>query len=240
MKTAIVTGATKGIGRAIALTLLQRGYFVFATYAHDEAAARQARIDFAEVSSHFEVIQADQSKTEAVHAFTSQIRRYGVKIDCIVCNAGATVRKEPNAISDEEWEGTLMVGLNSHYYIIRDLWDLIPCASRIIFIGSMMAVQPHGTSLIYGVMKSAVHALAKNLVKAFEGTDTTVNVIAPGFVDTEWQLEKPQAIRDSICSKTAIHRFATPDEISGTVLYLLDNAFVNGAVIEVSGGYCYR
>ena len=240
MKTAIVTGATKGIGKAIALTLLRRGYFVFGTYGHDEASARQAQLDFQAVSTHFEIMLCDQSQASAMHSFTDRIRSYGVSVDCIVCNAGTTVRKAPDAITDQEWEQTLMTGLNSHYYLLRDLWDKIPHGSRIIFIGSMMAVHPHGTSLIYGVMKSAVHALALNLVKAFAGTDTTVNVIAPGFVETEWQKQKPQEIRDNICSKTAIHRFAQPEEICGTVEYLLDNGFVNGAVIEVSGGYCYQ
>lgn len=240
MKTAIVTGATKGIGKAIAIRLLERGYFVFCTYGHDEAAAQQAQIDFEAASKRFEIIRVDQSQASEIHAFTDRILSYDVKLDCIICNAGATVRKPANAITDQEWEQTLMVGLNSHYYLIRDLWDRINPASRIVFIGSMMGVMPHSTSLIYGVMKSAVHALARNLVKAFEGTDTTVNVIAPGFVETEWQHNKPQEIRDSICRKTAIHRFASTDEITGTVDYILDNGFVNGAVLEVSGGYCYQ
>lgn len=246
MKTAIVTGGTKGIGKCIAEYLLKRGYYVFVTYAHDADAAAQAAEDFSLISANFHVRKVDQSLSSDMHAFTDWIKAHCLEasgsstIDCIICNAGATVRKPADQITDDEWERTLMVGLNCHYYLVRDLWSMIPSESRIIFIGSMMAVQPHGTSLAYGVMKAAVHALAKNLVKSFEGTGTTVNVIAPGFVDTDWQKEKPQEIRDNICRKTAIHRFAEPEEISGTVGYLLDNGFVNGAVIEVSGGYGYK
>jgi 3-oxoacyl-[acyl-carrier protein] reductase len=95
-------------------------------------------------------------------------------------------------------------------------------------------------SLAYGVTKSAVIALAKNLVKYFEGTDTTVNAIAPGFVETEWQKTKPKEIRENIVRKTAVKRFATPNEIADTVRFCLENGFVNGSVIEVSGGYSFK
>jgi 3-oxoacyl-[acyl-carrier protein] reductase len=104
----------------------------------------------------------------------------------------------------------------------------------------MMGVFPHGTSLPYGVSKSAVHSLAKNLVKEFAGTGTTVNAIAPGFVETEWQKNKPQEIRNNIYSKTACGRFAETSEIIAAIDFCLDNAFVNGSVIEVSGGYNYK
>jgi 3-oxoacyl-[acyl-carrier protein] reductase len=103
-----------------------------------------------------------------------------------------------------------------------------------------MGVYPHGTSLAYGVTKAAVHALALNLVKCFEGTDTTVNAIAPGFVETEWQATKPQHIRDNIYAKSAVKRFATPDEVADAVRFCINNGFVNGSVLEISGGYCFK
>ncbi len=104
----------------------------------------------------------------------------------------------------------------------------------------MMAVLPHGTSLAYGVTKSAVHALAKNLVKCFEGKNVNVNAIAPGFVETEWQKDKPIEIRNNICNKTALRRFATVEEIADAVKFCINNPYVNGSIIEVSGGYCYK
>lgn len=240
MKTAVVTGGSKGIGLAVAGSLLRRGYFVYVTYASDEEAARKAEAAFAAISPHFTLLQVDQCDKEAFGNFIGRVCREAESIDCIVCNAGATVRKAAHEITDDEWERVMTVGLNAHFYLIRDLWSKIPRDARIIFIGSMMGVQPHATSLAYGVMKSAVHALARNLVKEFDGTGTTVNVIAPGFVDTEWQKNKPAQIRENICNKTAAHRFATPEEVADAVLFCVDNAFVNGAVIEVSGGYCYK
>jgi 3-oxoacyl-[acyl-carrier protein] reductase len=94
--------------------------------------------------------------------------------------------------------------------------------------------------LPYGVSKSALHALAANLIKEFEDTGTTVNVIAPGFVETELQKEKPLEIRQNILKKTAIKRFADVKEISAAVMFCLDNPYVNGSVIEVNGGYCFK
>jgi 3-oxoacyl-[acyl-carrier protein] reductase len=82
--------------------------------------------------------------------------------------------------------------------------------------------------------------MAKNLVKEFAGTGTTVNVIAPGFVETEWQKSKPEEIKRSICEKTATGRFADPEEIAEAVRFCVKNAFVNGSVIEITGGYCYK
>ena len=161
-------------------------------------------------------------------------------ISCIVANAGTTVRKAAKDISDEDWEKVMQVCVNGHFYLIRDLWENISPNSRIIFIGSLMGILPHATSLAYAVAKAAVHALAKNLVKEFEGTGTTVNAIAPGFVDSEWQKNKPAVIRENICAKTALHRFATTDEIASAVDFCIENQFLNGEVLKITGGYSYK
>jgi 3-oxoacyl-[acyl-carrier protein] reductase len=172
--------------------------------------------------------------------FTEYIKSKVESVECIVCNAGTTLRCSLEEISDEAWEEMIQVNLNSNLYLIRDLYSMIAPNSRIVFIGSMMGVYPHGTSLAYGVTKSALHALTLNLVKCFEATNTTINAIAPGFVETEWQASKPQHIRDNIIAKSAIKRFATPDEIADAVRFCINNAFVNGSIIEVSGGYNFK
>ncbi|MBR1889410.1 MAG: SDR family oxidoreductase [Alloprevotella sp.] len=239
MKNAIVTGGTKGIGLSIAQMLLREGYFVTATYGHDAASAEQARGMLAEVSPHFEIVFANQSDKQSMASLAASMRQRE-HIDCLVCNAGATLRKDWLQMTDEEWEDVLQVNLNSYVFLLRDLFPLIPSGSRIILIGSQMGIHPHAASLAYGVTKSAVHALAQNLVKCFDGTETTVNAIAPGFVETDWQQQKPQQIRENICAKTALHRFARPEEVADTVRFCINNPFVNGSIIEVHGGYSYR
>lgn len=95
-----------------------------------------------------------------------------------------TIRKSFTETTDTDWDKMMEVAVNSYYILIRELYNLIPDGSRILFTGSQMGVNPHAMVLVYGVTKSAVHALTKNLVKEFEGTGITVNAIVPGFVET--------------------------------------------------------
>lgn len=144
------------------------------------------------------------------------------------------------ATTNQEWDDMMEVAVNSHYIIIRELYNYINRNARIVFTASTLALYPHATVLGYGVSKSVVVGLTKGLVKEFDGTGTTINAVAPGLVDTEWQKNNPQEIRDNICKKTAIHRFASVEEIVVAYRFCVDNCYVNGSVIEVSGGYCYK
>ena len=240
MKTAIVTGGTKGIGQQIVMNLLQKGYNVYTTFASDKEAALKAENKFRTISSNITICQIDQSIPGKIGEFVCTIKENVKTVDCIVCNAGMTIRKPAMEITDVEWEKVMMTMVNSHFYLIRDLYSLIPNESRIIFIGSMLGMIPHATSLPYGVAKAALHALAQNLVKEFEGTGTTVNAIAPGFVETEWQKTKSQEIRANIYHKTAIKRFAKVEEIALAVDFCIDNGFINGSIIEINGGYSFK
>ena len=240
MKVAVVTGGTKGIGLQIVKDLLHRQYRVYTNYSSDEEAARAAALEFATISPNFQIVKADQADNAAFLKFTQLIKSQETAVQCIVGNAGMTIRKAPMEFTNADWETMMQVIVNAHFYLVRDLRSILTPDTRIVFIGSMMGILPHGTSLAYGVAKSALHALAQNLVKEFEGTNTTVNVIAPGFVNTDWQNGKSQFIKESICDKTALHRFATAEEIASAVSFCLDNPFVNGSIIEVNGGYCFK
>ena len=240
MKTAIVTGGTKGIGKSIVVELLKQDYFVWTNYANDDKAAEDASKDFQKISSHYKIIKADQSQKKSFYQFIKEIRENSKAINCIIGNTGLTVRKKNFEITDDDWEKVMLATVNSHFYLIRDLHTLIENNSRIVFIGSMLGILPHATSLPYGVSKAALHALGKNLVKEFEGTGTTVNIIAPGFVETEWQKNKPLEIRNNIYQKTAIKRFATPKEVADTVMFCINNSYINGSVLEINGGYSFK
>lgn len=231
MRYAVVTGGTSGIGLGVAKMLVQKGYYVFVTYVGP---------DFEEKIKNFEAHKIDQSKREEVYQFIDYVKSKTNHLDCLVCNAGVSIRKNFTEMKDNEWDIMMEVAVNSHYIIVRELYPIIPNGSRILFTGSQMGLHPHATVLAYGVTKSAVHALMKNLVKEFEGTGTTVNAIVPGFVDTPWQIAKPKEIIQNIHTKTAIHRFAQVDEIVDAFRFCIDNPFVNGSLIEINGGYCYK
>lgn len=231
MKTAIVTGGTSGIGLGVAKMLLDKGYYVYVTYVGP---------DFTQQIDNLEAVKVDQIKRGELYDFISYIKSKVNSVDCIVCNAGMSIRKSFTETTDADWDAQMEVAVNSHYILIRELYALIPEGSRILFTGSQMGLMPHAMVLSYGVTKAAVHALAKNLVKEFEGTGTTVNAIVPGFVETPWQKEKPEQIKQNIYNKTAIHRFASVDEIVDAYRFCIDNPFVNGSLIEVNGGYSYK
>ncbi|MBQ8695479.1 MAG: SDR family oxidoreductase [Bacteroidaceae bacterium] len=231
MKTAIVTGGTSGIGLGVARMLIGKGYRVYATYVGP---------DFEEKIDNFEAVKVDQSDRKQLYAFVERIKGECESVDCIICNAGLSIRKSFTETTDRDWDTMMEVAVNSHYILIRELYGLIPEGSRIVFTGSQMGLMPHAMVLAYGVTKSAVHALAKNLVKEFEGTGTTVNAVVPGFVETPWQKEKPEEIKQNIYRKTAIHRFASVDEVVDAYRFCIENPFVNGSLIEVNGGYSYK
>ncbi len=231
MKYAVVTGGTSGMGLGVAKMLLDKGYHVIATYVGP---------DFEEKLDNFEAHNVDQANRKEVYRFIEYVKSQTDHLDCIVCNAGMTIRRSFTEMKDEEWDAMMEVAVDSHYIMIREFFPMIPHGSRVLFTGSQMGIDPHATVLAYGVTKAAVHALCKNLVKEFEGTGTTVNAIVPGFVDTPWQAAKPEEIKQNIYKKTAIHRFASVDEIVDAFRFCIDNPFVNGSLIEVNGGYCYK
>ena len=231
MKYAIVTGGTSGIGLGVAKMLISKGYYVYVTYVGP---------DYTEKIKNFEAIKVDQTNRKELYQFISYVKQQTNHVDCIVCNAGMTIRKSFTETTDADWDMMMEVAVNSHYILIRELYSLIPEGSRILFTGSQMGLMPHAMVLSYGVTKAAVHALTKNLVKEFEGTGTTVNAIVPGFVETPWQKEKPEQIKQNIYNKTAIHRFATVDEVVDAYRFCIENSFINGSLIEVNGGYSYK
>ena len=228
MKIAVVTGGTSGIGLGVSKMLVEKGYFVVATYVGD--------IKY-KLPQNMEAVLCDQSDRHQTHKFINYVKdKYG-RVDCLVCNAGITVRKPFIETLDTDWDLMMEVAVNSHYIMVREFFSLIPPGSRIVFTGSQMGLTPHATILAYGVTKAAIHALVKNLVKEFEGTGTTINAIVPGFVETPWQKDKPEDIKNNIYKKTAIHRFATVEEIAKGFEFCIDNPFVNGSLIEINGGY---
>lgn len=231
MKFAVVTGGTSGIGLGVAKMLIKKGYYVFATYVGS---------DFTENLENFEAIKTDQTSRKEVYQFISYVKSHCHQLDCLVCNAGITIRKSFTETTDADWDKMMEVSVNSHYIMVREFFPIIPADSRILFTGSQMGLMPHAMVLSYGVTKAAIHALTKNLVKEFEGTGTTVNAIVPGFVETPWQKEKPEEIKQNIYRKTAIHRFASVDEIVDAYRFCIDNSFVNGSLIEINGGYSFK
>ncbi|MGO1590541.1 MAG: SDR family NAD(P)-dependent oxidoreductase [Ancrocorticia sp.] len=241
-RLAVITGGTKGLGRAVAERLLAEGFDVLLSFATDHERARAVGAELRETFSGSEVftIQADASSMDSVDAIESFLESHGRRVDVLILNAGLTARGSLEELDIETWDRVFRANVDIPVFTIQRLLDRFAPNASIVFTGSLMGEQPHSMSLAYGVSKSAVHALVKNLVKFLAPRGIRVNAVAPGFIDTEWQLAKPDHVRDSINSKISLGRFATPEEVTDPYAMLVNNPYITGETITIDGGYSYR
>ena len=241
MNIVLVTGGTKGIGKAIVLKYLHQGCYAIITYSSDDETAElfQRELDV-NYKDKYEIIKADLSKIEEVKIMCNIIRCKYRKIDYLILNAGATNRNSFSDMTIDEWNYVINVNLTMPFFIVQSLVDCIIKGGSILFIGAVMGIYPHAISIPYAVSKAGVHMLSRQLVKHLAPYKITVNTIAPGFVDTPWQKSKPLEQRIRIENKIALKRFALPEEIAQLCWEISQNAYINGSLLEIAGGYCYE
>ena len=241
MNIVLVTGGTKGIGKAIVLKYLHQGCYAIITYSSDDETAElfQRELDV-NYKDKYEIIKADLSKIEEVKIMCNIIRCKYRKIDYLILNAGVTNRNSFSDMTIDEWNYVINVNLTMPFFIVQSLVDCIIKGGSILFIGAVMGVYPHAISIPYAVSKAGVHMLSRQLVKHLAPYKITVNTIAPGFVDTPWQKSKPLEQRIRIENKIALKRFALPEEIAQLCWDISQNAYINGSLLEIDGGYCYE
>lgn len=241
MNIVLVTGGTKGIGKAIVLKYLHQGCYAIITYSSDDETAElfQRELDV-NYKDKYEIIKADLSKIEEVKIMCNIIRCKYRKIDYLILNAGATNRNSFSDMTIDEWNYVINVNLTMPFFIVQSLVDCIIKGGSILFIGAVMGIYPHAISIPYAVSKAGVHMLSRQLVRHLAPYKITVNTIAPGFVDTPWQKSKPLEQRIRIENKIALKRFALPEEIAQLCWDISQNAYINGSLLEIDGGYCYE
>lgn len=241
-RLAVITGGTKGLGRAVAERLLRDGFDVGLTYANDAEQAERTSQELlaAHPESEVTTFQADASDFSSIDVIEEFVIAQERQVDALVLNAGITDRGSLEDLQVENWLRVFNANVHVPLFTIQHLLDHFTEDASVVLTGSLMGIQPHSMSLAYGVTKSTVHALVENLVKFLAPRGVRVNAVAPGFIDTEWQLTKPAEIRASINSKISLGRFALPEEIADTYAMLINNAYFNGETLVVDGGYSYR
>lgn len=186
------------------------------------------------------ILRADISDRNTIGLIDSFLEENRLRLDGLVFNAGMTCRDPFEELSFEDWDRVFFANIHFPIFLLQKIVGRINKGGSIVFTGSLMGIQPHSVSLAYGVTKSAVHALVKNMVKFLVPYELRVNAVAPGFVDTEWQKTKPAEIRRNIENKVSLGRFCDPDELAEVYKMLIENSYFNGEVVIVDGGYSYK
>jgi len=225
--TAVVTGASRGIGRAIALRLAEAGAEV-AMWARDQMALRMVASEIQAARGKARAIVVDVTDPDAVNQASDLVRATMPPIRTVVNNAGAVLRKSTEAITDAEWRHVMAVNLDGTFYVTRAfISDLEHNAGRVINIASIAGRE--GTSLLaaYCAAKHGVVGLTRALAEELRAAKVSVNAICPGSVDTAMLREGMPGARPDM----------TPDDIARTVLWVAHGApaALTGACIDVFG-----
>jgi 3-oxoacyl-[acyl-carrier protein] reductase len=236
---ALVTGASRGIGRAIALELGNLGATVIGTATSaDGAAAISAALQSAGIRGSG--LALNVTDTEACEAAVATIdKEYGV-ISVLVNNAGITRDNIALRMKDDEWDAVMDTNLKAVFRMSRLVMRGMMKArnGRIINITSVVASSGNAGQANYAAAKAGVEGMTRALARELGSRNVTVNCVAPGFIDTDMTRELPDAQRDMLQSQIAVGRLGRPEEISAVVGFLAAPAasYVTGATIHVNGG----
>ena len=240
MDCALVTGATSGIGLAIARALLlKEGCFVYLNYANDRERAERVCAQLESHRGRFELLRADMSSYDGANSIMAELKCRDIGLRYLVLNFGLTDRSPFGSITVEGWERVMRANLNVPFFLIQSLHSagILAAGASILCISSLMASIPHSASVSYGVSKAALSALCQNMVKFLAPSGIRVNAIEPGFIDTPWQSEKTPDHKKRIQARTALGRFGEAREIADMSLAVLKNPFLTGTVVPMGGGY---
>jgi 3-oxoacyl-[acyl-carrier protein] reductase len=240
-KVALVTGASRGIGRAIAVALGQRGAKVVINYTANEAAAGEAVAAVQAAGGTAVSKRFDVSDSAAVDAAVREISADG-GLHILVNNAGIAVNGLVLGGKEADWKRAIEVNLNGTYYCTRAaLRALMKAreAGRIINITSITAESGSAGQAPYVAAKAGVIGLTKTLAKEYASRGITVNAVSPGFIETDMTAsELPPARRESLLKEIPLGRVGAPEDVAAAVAYLAGpgGGYVTGQVLRVNGG----
>ena len=233
-KTALVTGGTRGIGLAISAALKAKGYNVAANYSGNDDAAKQAELETGVKAYKFDV-----SDYDAVGAGLAQIEADLGPIDVVVNNAGITWDAPFHKMGKEQWDKVIDVDLNSAFNVTRQVWDGMRERGfgRVINISSINGQKGQFGQANYSAAKAGLIGFTKALAQEGAKKGITVNVVCPGYIDTEMVRAVPEKVLESIISTIPVGRLGKAEEIASMCAYLAsdEGAFITGATMTVNG-----
>jgi 3-oxoacyl-[acyl-carrier protein] reductase len=241
-RVALVTGASRGIGRAIAVALGRRGAKVIINYASREDAAREAAAEVEAAGGTAAVSGFDVAQSEQVNEAIKQIGKDHGGLDILVNNAGVAINGLLLRFKDEQWQRSLGVNLSGAFHCTRAAASLLLRAKehgRVINITSVVGEMGNGGQAAYAASKAGLIGLTRALARELASRGVTVNAVAPGFIETDMTAEHlPEAARAKLLTEIPLGRIGKVDEIADTVAFLAgpEASYITGQVLRVNGG----
>ena len=239
-KTALVTGASRGIGRASALALARAGGQVLVHYSSGEKEADAVVAEIRKDGGRAEKVGADLRQAEGPHALATKVRAIvGDRLDILVANAGISKAASIEDTKVEDFDNLFAVNVRAPFFLVQQLLPALCKGSNIIFTSSLAARASVGTLSAYGATKGAIDTLVKHFASALGPRGIRVNAVAPGVVETDMSnFAKTEAGREATLGMQALKRVAQPDDIGAVVAFLAsdDARWITGDSVRVDGG----
>jgi 3-oxoacyl-[acyl-carrier protein] reductase len=239
-KIALVTGASRGIGRASALALAKQGAEVLVHYSSGEKEAEAVVAEIRATGGKAQKVSADLRAADGPHTLAKQVREYvGERLDVLVANAGIAKAASIEDTTVEDFDNQFAVNVRAPYFLVQQLLPVLGQRSSVVLLSSLAAHSALGALSAYAATKGAVDTLVKHFASALGERGIRVNAVAPGVVATDMSnCTKTDAGRDMTLGMQALKHIAQPDDIAGAVAFLAsDNArWVTGDTLHVDGG----
>ncbi len=234
-KVVLVTGASRGIGRKIAIDLSQKGYKVIANYNKSEEQAQKLK----EENPNIEIYKADVSKREEVKSMIEHIIKKYQKIDILINNAGISKSNVFTDVTDEEWDILIKSNLYSVFCVTQEVLPYMINKKEgcIINISSIWGMVGASCETIYSVTKGGIDAMTKSLAKELGPSNIRVNSIAPGIIDTQMNENLTKQDINEIESDIPLGKIGKTADISKCIKWLIEDEYTTGQVISINGGW---
>lgn len=239
-RCALVTGASRGIGRAIAVALAKAGADVAINYSGNEEAAKQTENICAAYGVNTLVIKADVSKTEECKAMVEQVKERFGKIDILVNNAGITRDKLMIGMTETDFMDVINTNLKGSFLCMQMVSKLMlkQRYGRIINLSSVVGLHGNAGQVNYAASKAGVIGMTKSAAKELASRNITVNAVAPGMIETDMTAVIPEKAKEAMMESIPAGRAGKPEEIAIVVAFLASDAaaYITGQVVSVDGG----
>ncbi|MGP1407576.1 3-oxoacyl-[acyl-carrier-protein] reductase [Selenomonas sp.] len=239
-KTALVTGASRGIGRAIALRLAEEGAQVAVNYAGNVKAAEEVKSVIEAAGGKAMLCQADVADSKAVDAMVESVVKEFGTIDILVNNAGITRDTLLMRMKDEDFDKVLDTNLKGVYYCTKVVSKLMmkKRTGRIVNMASVVGLVGNVGQTNYAAAKAGVIGFSKAAAREMASRGVTVNVVAPGSIDTDMTAVLPEKVKEKIIADIPLGKMGEPKDIANAVLFLVSDqaSYITGQVVNVDGG----